>query len=129
MNSLLSSNTTHRGATGNKPVVVEQRRHGRASAQMRAAFKPDTLDAHNTIISNISLGGAWLDMLESQPVKGCEGKLHVVVGEMHLYLIAKVVRHTAHGIGISFIDMGIETYGNLKTLVEEVSRSGNATGG
>jgi len=115
----------HSGTTGKRPVVAEQRRHNRAPAKMRAAFKPDALDARNTIISNISLGGAWLDMREHQPADACEGKLHVVVGDMHLYLIAKVVRHTAQGIGVSFIDMGIETYGNLKTLVEELSRSGN----
>jgi len=113
----------HREAAGKKPVVAEQRRHNRAHAQMRAAFKPDSLEARNTVISNISLGGAWLDMREDQPPNGCEGKLHIVVGDIHLYLIAKIVRHTAQGIGVSFIDMGIETYGNLKTLVEELSRS------
>jgi len=90
---------------------------------MRAAFKPDSHEARNTVISNISLGGAWLDMREHQPEDGCEGKLHVVVGDMHLYLIAKVVRHTEQGIGVTFIDMGIETYENLKAFVEELSRS------
>ena len=113
----------HREMAVEKPVVTEQRRHGRATSQMRAAFKPDSMEARSTIISNISLGGAWLDMRENQPETGCEGKLQVWVGKMHLYLIAKVVRHTEQGIGVTFIDMGIETYENLKSLVEELSRS------
>jgi len=124
MNSLLSSSIRHEVAK-NKPVVAEQRRHGRAPAQMHAAFKPNSMEARSTVINNISLGGAWLDMQEDQPPSGCEGKLQVVIGETHLYLIAKVVRHTAHGIGVTFIDMGIETYENLKILVEELSLSEN----
>lgn len=102
-------------------LMTEQRQHRRAPARMRAAFKPDGYPARGSFISNISLGGAWMDMRDDQPAVDSEGKLHVVVGDLHLYLIAKVVRQNSEGIGVTFIDMGIETYENLKQLVEQLS--------
>jgi len=103
-------------------MLAEQRSYKRASTRMHAAFKPQGYEARGSVISNISLGGAWLEMMDNQPAVGSEGKLHVIVGEMHLYLIAKVVRQTQHGIGVTFIDMGIETYENLRIIVDQLSQ-------
>jgi len=112
---------------GGKTEITEQRQHGRTPSRLRAAFQPDGSETRQTIISNISLGGAWLDLREKQPKVGCEGKIHTLVGDLHLYLIAKVVRTTPEGIGVTFIDMGIETYENLKQYVEKASSQQRAS--
>lgn len=104
-----------------KKEIIEQRRHGRAASHLHAAFQPDGSETRQTTISNISLGGAWLDLREEQPKVGCEGKIHALAGDLHLYLVFKVVRATPEGIGVTFIDMGIETYENLKQYVETLS--------
>ena len=101
-----------------KQQITEQRQHNRAAALIRSVFAVGSSPARHSVISNISLGGAWLNMRENQPAVGSEGKLHAEVGQMHLYLVAKVVRQTSQGIGVTFIDMGMESYENLKQLVE-----------
>lgn len=109
-----------------RPVPTDQRSHKRASTRIRAVFKPQGSEACDSIISNISLSGAWLEMTDNQPAIGSAGKLHVIVADVHLYLIAKVIRQTQHGVGVTFIDMGIESYENLKRFVEELYGSENA---
>jgi len=102
-------------------AMTEQRHHHRSTSEFYAEFTLDHSPTLHSVVRNISLGGAWLDMLESRPEVGREGRLHAEIGGIHLYMIAKVVRHAKNGIGVTFIDMGIETYQQLKQLIEEIS--------
>jgi len=103
----------------------EQRKHARQLSKIEVELSFGDSRPLQAIGTNISLGGAWLHFSGDQPAIGDEGKLHARIGNLHLYMMARVVRKDCTGIGVSFIDMGIETYQNLHAMLQRNAEQPN----
>jgi len=111
------------------PRQTDQRQHARQLARIEvewSSHQPTQLQDKTTQTrqikaKNISLGGAWLTWPENQPGIGEIANLHAKVGKLNLYMVAKVVRKNSLGIGVSFIDMGFETYDMLRKIMQRLS--------
>ncbi len=103
----------------------DQRKHARQLSKIDVELSFDDSLSLRAIGTNISLGGAWLHFSGVQPAIGDEGKLHATIGDLHLYMMARVVRKNRTGIGVSFIDMGIETYQNLHAMLQRNAEQTN----
>ncbi|MDQ6986949.1 MAG: PilZ domain-containing protein [Mariprofundaceae bacterium] len=99
----------------------DQRKHARQLSKIDVEFSIAHSLSLQAIGTNISLGGAWLHFSDAQPAIGDVGKLHARIGDLHLYMMAKVVRKAPTGIGVSFIDMGIETYQKLNAMLQRTA--------
>ena len=109
------------------PENPERRQHDRKHVRIEAAFQFGDAPARVALVRNISLGGAWIETGENVPSIGDEGRMHARVciqpdKHVHLYMMARVVRRTDHGIGVSFVDMGMESYENLSALIRELEK-------
>ncbi|MDX8391496.1 MAG: PilZ domain-containing protein [Mariprofundaceae bacterium] len=97
---------------------TDQRKHARQKSKFNVEFSLDDSPPLHATGTNISLGGTWLNFSGHKPEIGDEGKLHARIGDLHLYMMARVVRKDSTGIGLSFIDMGIETYHSLNVMLQ-----------
>jgi len=102
------------------PHKVEQRQHARQLSQIEVEFSSTDCQLLHTLAENISLGGAWLTLSVKQPDIGTVGKLHARIDNLNLYMMAKVVRKNSIGIGVTFVDMGFETYDRLKKIMQHM---------
>ncbi len=102
------------------PHKVEQRQHARQLSQIEVEFSSADCQPLHTLAENISLGGAWLTLSLKQPDIGAVGKLHAKINDLNLYMMAKVVRKNSIGVGVTFIDMGFETYDRLRKIMQHI---------
>jgi len=102
------------------PHKVEQRQYARQLTRIEVEIAFDGVQALHALAENTSLSGAWVALSTNQPAIGAVGKLHAKIGSLNLYMMAKVVRKNSIGIGVSFIDMGFDTYDKLKDIMRNI---------
>lgn len=99
----------------------ESREFTRVATTIEVEFAGDNLDPVTGVLGDVSMKGLFLFCALPPPV-GTSGTISLYLGQRDTGICisarGRVVRHAPDGVGIEIREIGLDSYGHLRNLVQ-----------